>query len=245
MVNLYLDEERWTPEATGSHLNPLDRGATLEALSCLVPLRLLILNMPARCCPWTWRTLRLWCCLVCWAFLLPWACLRQPTVFGAPCQNPPTHWWQAGAKQFSWFRLRWDGSTFFSIVFLAQMMVPAGLSLCLQFVADLTFFPVTWARFTQSSVALAASCMIFSYAVSYKQVIRAEQCFSTAYSLFEPRNFQGWHEWELFSRRYHEIEEYKNDRLMRNREIGCRYIRWNQEAGSQWASCIRTLPAFT
>jgi hypothetical protein len=80
---------------------------------------------------------------------------------------------------------------FFSIVFLAQMMVPAGLSLCLQFVADLTFFPVTWARFTQSSVALAASCMIFSYAVSYKQVIRAEQCFSTAYSLFEPRNFQG------------------------------------------------------
>lgn len=67
----------------------------------------------------------------------------------------------------------------------------AGLSLCLQFVADLTFFPVTWARFTQSSVALAASCMIFSYAVSYKQVIRAEQCFSTAYSLFEPRNFQG------------------------------------------------------
>ena len=80
---------------------------------------------------------------------------------------------------------------FFSIVFVAQMMVPAGLSLCLQFVADLTFFPVAWARFTQSSVTLAASCMIFSYAVSYKQVIRAEQCFSTAYSLFEPRNFQG------------------------------------------------------
>ena len=100
---------------------------------------------------------------------------------------------------------------FFSVVFLAQMMVPAGLSLCLQFVADLTFFPVAWARFTQSSVALAASCMIFSYAVSYKQVIRAEQCFSTAYSLFEPRNFQGWHEWELFSRRYHEIEEWHID----------------------------------
>ena len=67
----------------------------------------------------------------------------------------------------------------------------AGLSLCLQFLADLIFFPVAWARFTPSSIALAASCMIFCYAVSYKQVVRAEQCFSTAYSLFEPRNFQG------------------------------------------------------
>ncbi|CAK9024817.1 unnamed protein product [Durusdinium trenchii] len=66
----------------------------------------------------------------------------------------------------------------------------SGLSLCLQFVADLTVFSVNWARFTQSSIALAATCMIFSYAVSYKQVLRAEQCFTSAYSLFEPQNFE-------------------------------------------------------
>lgn len=56
---------------------------------------------------------------------------------------------------------------------------PSGLSLCLQFLADLIFFPVAWARFTPSSIALAASCMIFCYAVSYKQVVRAEQSLGT------------------------------------------------------------------
>eukprot|EP00913_Durusdinium_trenchii_P006574 g6177.t1 len=56
--------------------------------------------------------------------------------------------------------------------------------------APLVLFGVNWARFTQSSIALAATCMIFSYAVSYKQVLRAEQCFTSAYSLFEPQNFE-------------------------------------------------------
>lgn len=49
--------------------------------------------------------------------------------------------------------------------------------------------PQHWARFTQSSIALVATCLVFSYAVAFKQVLRAEQCFSTAYSLFEPQEF--------------------------------------------------------